>query len=54
LISISISKFDRNKKLDPRDLVEFHKIQYNSAEFQLEEVLYNKNSKDQKSTEFID
>jgi hypothetical protein len=33
------------KKSDPSDLVEFHKIRYNSTEFQLEEVLYSKNPK---------
>jgi hypothetical protein len=33
------------KKSDSSDLVEFHKIRYNSFEFRLEEVLYSKKSK---------
>jgi hypothetical protein len=42
------------KKSDPSDPVEFHKIWYNLVEFQLEEVLYSKPPKNQKSTEFTD
>jgi hypothetical protein len=42
------------KKSDPSDSVEFHKIWYNSAEFQLEKVLYSKKTKNQKSVEFTD
>jgi hypothetical protein len=42
------------KKLDPSDLVEFGKIQYNSAKFWLDEVLCSKTPKTQKSIEFTD
>jgi hypothetical protein len=42
------------KKSDPSDPVKFCKIQYNLTEFQLEDVLYSKNLKNQKSAEFAD
>jgi hypothetical protein len=53
-LPLSVLKFDRNKKIDPSDPFEFRKIWYNSIEFRLEEVLYSKNPKNQKSAEFTD
>jgi hypothetical protein len=54
----SVSKFVRYKKnqtlVIPSNFVKFGKIWYNSAEFRLEEVLYSKNPKNQKSAEFAD
>jgi hypothetical protein len=49
-----IQNFIIIKKSDPSDSVKFYKIRYNLIEFQLEEVLYSKNPKNQKSAEFAD
>jgi hypothetical protein len=53
-LSARVSKFDGNIKIDPSDPVKFCKIRYNSVEFRLEEVLYSKTPKNQKSAEFTD
>jgi hypothetical protein len=54
VLTTSVSKFVRYKKSDPSDPVELYKIQHNSIEFQLEEVLYSKNPKNKKLAEFTD
>jgi hypothetical protein len=54
----SVLKFNRNKKnwtlAILSNFIKFSKIRYNSAEFQLDDVLYSKNPTNKKMTEFTD